>query len=474
MQTLVFGAVAVILIGGLSSWAATSIRAGRLAYEREQSIQAAEAGIDYYRWHLAHAPADFQDGTGAPGPYVHDLSDKDGNTVGRFSLEIISPPLGSTLVEIISTGYPISNETVARTVQSRVAKPSIAKFAFAGHDAMRFGQGTEIFGQIHVNGGVRFDGLAHNIVTSSTTLYTDPDHTGGQEIGVHTHVRVPPQTGVDNNFQSAESNPGNIPVRPDVFEAGRLISQPLIDFAAFTTDLANLRAKAQTAQGFYRDTTTGSNVGYRVVLKTNDTFDLYRIASWVSATSSCNSQPTWSPNSQTLLGNYTFPANGIMFFEDNVVVEGQINTARLTIVAADLPVPSQAANYKNIIVNNNLRYTSYNGSDVVGLISQGSVFVGLQSASNLRIDAALIAQNGSTIRNNYSGSSCTHRFKDSITLFGMMASRSRYGFAWILGDVPVSGYDIRNIAYDANLLYAPPPDFPVTSDQYQILSWQEL
>jgi len=137
--------------------------------------------------------------------------------------------MGSTLVKIKSTGSTLADPSVLRKIESKVAKPSIAKFAFAGYDDMRFGQGTEVFGPIHSNGGIRFDGIAHNIVTSGITTYDDPDHDGGSEIGVHTHVRVPPATGVDENYQATEANPNSIPARPDVFQAGRLISQPTID-----------------------------------------------------------------------------------------------------------------------------------------------------------------------------------------------------------------------------------------------------
>ena len=52
----------------------------------------------------------------------------------------------------------------------------------------------------------------------------------------------------------------------------------------------------------------------------------------------------------------------------------------------------------------------------------------------------------------------------------MIASHDRYGFAY----TDDTGYVTRNITYDATMLYAPPPSFPLTSDQYQILSWQEL
>lgn len=278
IQTMVFAAIAVMIISALSSWTANVVKNGRIAFNREQAFQAAEAGIDYYRWHLAHGPTDYQDGTGTNGPYIHLLKDKDGNTVGQFSLSITSPQIGSTIVKISSTGSSSLDSSFTRKIESQVAKPSIAKYSIAGNNAMRFGSGTEVFGPIHVNGGVRFDGLAHNIVTSATTTYTDADSdacTTSNSYGVHTCLSPQDPT-----------SPTALPPRPDVFEAGRLISQPVVDFSSFTTDLATLKANA-IASGFYRDIAGTGYVGYRVVLKTNDTFDLYKINSWVPLWTGC-------------------------------------------------------------------------------------------------------------------------------------------------------------------------------------------
>ena len=459
VQTLVFSAIAVIMIGALASWTATTIKAGRITFNREQAFQAAEAGIDYYRWHLAHAPSDFQDGTGGAGPYVHSLQDKNGNTIGQFSLNITAPGLGSTLVGIESTGISTLDPDYPRKIKSSVAKPSIAKYAVAGNNAMRFGAGTEIFGSIHVNGGIRFDGLAHNLVTSATTTYTDTDGdacTGSNSWAVHTCLSPADPT-----------SPTALPLRPDVFEAGRLISQPSINFSGFTADLAILKANAQSADGFWRDVAGTGFVGYHVVLKTNDTFDLYKINSWASLGSCSGTSSSWSIGTQTLQGNYSFPVNGIIFLEDNVVVDGQIDGARLTITAADLVSPIVN---KNIIINNDISYTFYDGTDSLGLIGQYGVMVGMISEDDLKIDAALIAQNDRVGRFYYVGSSCTYKNRAIISLYGMIASFARYGFAYTNG----TGYVTRNITYDANLLYAPPPNFPLTSDQYQILSWQEV
>lgn len=461
LQAIVFASVVVMIVGALSSWSATTVKAGRIAFNREQAFQSAEAGIDYYRWHLAHAPLDFQDNTGGPGPYVHTLKDKNGNTVGQFSLDITAPPIGSTVVKIKSTGSSALDPSHLRKIESRVAKPSIAKYSVVGNNAMRFGSGTEIFGPIHVNGGIRFDGLAHNIVTSGTTTYTDTDNdacTGSNSYGVHTCLAPADPT-----------SPTALPSRPDVFEAGRLISQPTIPFSSFTTDLAILKAKA-IENGFYRDVSGSGFLGYHIVLKTNDTFDLYKINTWASlgsCSSSPSGTPSWSIETQTFQGNYNFPANGIIFIEDHVVVDGQINSARLTITAADLVSPIVN---KNIIINNDLTYTSYDSSDTLGLIGQAGIMVGMISDTDLKIDAALIAQTERVGRFYYGGGSCVYKNRNIISLYGMIASYARYGFAYTDG----TGYTTRSITYDANLLYSPPPDFPLTSSQYNILSWQEV
>ncbi|KKW26139.1 MAG: hypothetical protein UY69_C0034G0005 [Parcubacteria group bacterium GW2011_GWF1_52_5] len=161
IHTIVYGAIALILITGLANWGSVNIRAGRDAALREQAFQIAEAGIEYYRWHLAHASTDYQDGTGAPGPYVHEYRDATGAVIGTFTLTITPPPVGSTLVIVVSEGVVTANPSITRRIEAKFAIPSIAKFAFVANSKMRFGAGTEVFGPIHSNDGIRFDGLAH-------------------------------------------------------------------------------------------------------------------------------------------------------------------------------------------------------------------------------------------------------------------------------------------------------------------------
>ncbi|MFA6992811.1 MAG: hypothetical protein WC269_06085, partial [Candidatus Gracilibacteria bacterium] len=104
IPALVFGCVAIIAVTGFISWASLNMKMSRQAISKEQALQIAEAGNDYYRWHLAHAVSDYKDGTSSPGPYVHDFKNKDGEVVGNFSLAITPPLVGSTVVTIKSTG----------------------------------------------------------------------------------------------------------------------------------------------------------------------------------------------------------------------------------------------------------------------------------------------------------------------------------------------------------------------------------
>ena len=465
VEVIVFGSIAIYLLGALVSWVSLNIKAGRQAFNRERALQIAEAGFAFYRRHLAHPPTDIQEGTGGPGPYVHDFRDKDGNIIGQFSLDVIPPSLGSTLATVKSTGSIAGDTALLRTIAVQFVKPSIAKYAVVANDAMRFGAGTEVFGLIHSNQGIRFDGLAHNIVASAVAAYNDPDHSGANEFGVHTHVApIDPLP------------PSSVPQRTDVFEVGRQFPVPAVDFAGITADLAQMKTDAQT-NGFYRP--SAGALGYHVVLRTDDTFDLYRVTSLVNPPSGCTNIAgqsgwgTWSIQNQQLIGNYPFPANGIIFLEDDIFVNGQTNGGRLTIAAAFLP--DNPPFRKNIMVNNDLLYTNYDGSDVIGLIAQGNINVGLVSEDDLRIDAALIAQNGRVGRHYYrspSGGSqrCSpNHIRQTITLWGMIATNQRYGFAYTDG----TRYPKPNLNYDGNLLYGPPPSFPLTSDQYVTLTGGE-
>ena len=463
LQVLILGTVAIVMIVGFISWANSYVMSVGRDVNKSQAFAIAEAGIEYYRWHLAHAPLDFQDGTTGSGPYIHPFLDKTNNRLGQFELVITPPVTGSTIVTIQSTGKVDADPTVSKVIKIKMGLPSFARYSVAANADIRFGAGTQVYGQLHSNGGIRFDGVAYNVVTSAKTNYDDPDHSGGNEFGVHTHT-----TPTD------PLPPAAVPVRSDVFKAGRQFPVPAIDFNGITSDLANLKTAAQSG-GYYRGASGG--LGYEIILKNTDQFDIYRVNTVNNLSTGCRNNSysseagwgSWTVNSRTLLSsNVAFPTNGIMFIEDNLWISGQIATARLNIGVGRFPV--SPSTYASVTVNSDLTFTNYDGQDVLGIISQNNVNVGLSSEDDLKIEGAIIAQNGRVGRYHYASQCGTGYTRTKISLYGMIATNQRYGWAWTDG----TGYQTRVITYDGNLLYGPPPSFPITASQYDIISWDEI
>src|SRR5580692_7644023 len=82
VELLFLSAVVVTLIAGFVSLAASFLQISVRSENDAQAQAIAEAGVNYYEWHLAYAPEDFQDGTGHTGPYAHTYYNKDGIDIG--------------------------------------------------------------------------------------------------------------------------------------------------------------------------------------------------------------------------------------------------------------------------------------------------------------------------------------------------------------------------------------------------------
>lgn len=464
IEVLIFGTVAVFMLSSFLLWADVNIKAVGRGRNKALAFTIAEAGIEYYRWHLAHASQDYQDGTATSGPYVHDFYDKNGKKIGEFTLDITPPPTGSTIVRVNSRGTLLADPSVEKIIEVRMGIPSFAKYAAVTSDNIRFGEGTEIFGAVHSNLGIRFDGLAHNLVTSAISEYDDPDH---DDIP---NLPDPPEFGVHTHLQPIDPlPPAAIPSRTDVFAVGRQVDIPAVNFLGITHNLSEIKAAASSS-GVY--VASSGSKGYELVLKTNDTYDLYRVTSVKNPSLFCSSYGvsgwgTWTINNKNLIRSGSFPSNGLFFVEDDLWVRGQINDARLTIASGWLQDVSRET---SIIINNDLTYTYYDGRDALALIAQKNINIGLESENDLRIDGALVAQSGRVGRYYYSWLCGSYYIRQNIYLLGMIASNLRYGFAYTDG----TGYQTRSLNYDGNFLYGPPPSFPLTTDPYTIISWDEV
>ena len=81
---LSFIIVAIILSAAVMEVIDTNFSQVNNNVQRQQAFNIAEAGINYYLWHLSHNSSDFKDGQSTPttpdpnlgyGPYVHNYID---------------------------------------------------------------------------------------------------------------------------------------------------------------------------------------------------------------------------------------------------------------------------------------------------------------------------------------------------------------------------------------------------------------
>lgn len=449
---LIITSLSLIILVSMMEYVSSQIKYGLYNSSKEESFQIAESGINFYRWYLAHQT----DGrtaqqiktfwtSGSPfgvgSAYEAEYKDPEGAGIGKYSIEVTPPGEGSTIVIVKSTGWTYKYPNSKRTIQVRLRRPAWSEYIMLSNEFVRFGSGTEVFGKIFANSGVHFDGVAHNAVYSAVSSYYDTD-VNSTKPGVWT----------------SWNNEYNSDMGSDVFLSGKSYPIPDKDFSDVTADLSLMKTEAKTAG---TDTCSPSacyfdndGQGRSIVLNADGTFKIITVQSYNGSSNSIsNYSGSWS--------TFNIPNNGIIFVEGNVWVEGAINGKRVTIVGANL----SSSDKSNVFIQHSITYGTYDDSTVLGLIAQKDVEVIRDSDNNLRIDAAIIAQSGRVGRGVYKPSD----YKNTITVYGAIASNQRYGFAYTDG----TGYANRNLYYDNNLLYSPPPYFP-TGNEYLMDLWEEL
>lgn len=438
--TVIFGVISFsLIIGGISSYSIVEHRASIRKHSREMAFQIAEAGINYYRWHLAHNKEDYYDGQGADsvGPYLHEYKDKDGEVIGYFELSITAPLTGSSVVVIKSTGWHKNYPESKRSLRARVGFKSMTEYAFLTKGDVWIGDDEIVHGKFHANSGIRFDGIGDAPITSAVPTYTCKEHHGcGWQF------------------------------KPGIWGSGgpqELWNFPVgsVDFDAITVKLSEIKNGA-IANGVYL-TSSGSQ-GWRITFNNDGTFSVRKI----TATNCYRGQDvgdnkyTWfciDIKTQGSITNYIMPSNGYIYVEDDVWVDGVVN-GRATI---------GTKTGKNIIINGNITYLAKDGTHVLGLISENNVLITYDSLNNLEVNAAFVAQNGAAKRYYYPGNT-----KDNITIYGSVITGGLWTWSWVSGGGSiVSGYKNTNSIYDVNLTYNPPPGFPV-GNEYHLITWEEI
>lgn len=435
MASVIFIAFATAII----SLSLSNVKIANLHNKKITSMSIAEAGINYYLWHLSHDNEDYCDGqtcigTVEYGPYAHDYKDQSGNSLGTYELYITPPSIGDAKVSVKSIGK-VNGSSPRRTVIAELGMPSFTKYALlVNNSELWVGSGETIDGSVFINhSGVRNDGTITRDVSSTEDTY------------------------FSNIFRTTlEGINGN-----GTFGGAKLFPVPVVDFGKLDVDIRIIRDEAKDdGEGDYYDS-SGSQ-GYHLILGVNQ-YELRKVTKF--------SNSEYSITTESNIGNYDYPTEGILFFEDNVWVEGIVSGKQITILAAD-PEANQNKR-KRIIIANNLKYTNYDGSDKIGLITQTDILLPRNAPATLEIDAAMIAKDGEIRIDSYCSpnQTCDDDRKTKIKVYGSMAHNTGLIWTYDYGD-KWSGYQDTETVIDDHNVLNPPPKFPLTGT-YAILSWRE-
>jgi hypothetical protein len=495
VTVLVFMSIFLVILTSLASSVLTQRKYQIAKEEGVKAFQIAEAGLEYYKWHLAHNPGDIWDGTGTSGPYIHDYSDLEATSTGKFSLEITGDVKCGEVsnITISSTGWTNENPNIQKTVVGTYGRPLVSDYSVISNSDVRAASDREFVGPYHSNGFVIMNGTNYNAVTSAVSTTT---------CGT---VFCPsaPSTVLDG--VSGGGSGSSFWLFPTV----------QIDFTIINQNIANIKNKtASTTPGTCTSGQTygcywgpSGAKGYRIVFNSNGTFTLYRVNTiiqnwaWPIANQGVlpeTSTADWvreeniistSGGAQTNLGTYTLPSScKLIFVEDKLWIEGTVE-GKITVAAADLTAPVAPS---DIIFSGNVDYQSLDGTDGLTAISQRHILAPLNAPNNLTTRGIYVAQSGNFGRNIYISSPCrpsTRRIpsgyrvdRNSWTMYGTVVSNGRTGSNWGYPTISsvssarchvVNGVNNRYDSYDPTISADPPPLTPFVKDEYRFIEWDQ-
>ncbi len=461
---LIFGSVFFTIMVSFTAFVVSQGTSEEHKINRERALNVAEAGLDYYKWHLAHFPNDVTNGTTSPQPYIIPYEDPELGRIGQFALTISSKTVCGDIssIDITSTGTIDADPTAKRAVYGKYARPTVSEFAYIINSNVWAGSDRTIVGPYYSNGGIRMDGTNLSTVSSGLDTWSCTASFGCSPSATQNGVFG---AGANTNFWSWPSPP--------------------INFTGLSVDLAAMKTKAQSTGKYFGPSGV---YGYHVVIKSNNTFDLYSVTNtanvWGYTTENSWQYERNIITAQTLVGNYPIPsACSILFLEDKVWLEGVVNT-KMTVAAAN--VTTGGIDPSMVLVNN----ITYGTSTNVGLlaIAEKDVLVGVDVPNDMTLKGIFVAQTGRFGRNHYCSDDCdslhagsealpgtyaSYILRNSLTVQGTIVSNGREGTKWSSGSSVISGFQTRSNSYDRSLVSDPPPLTPHTSDTYKFIEWQE-
>lgn len=387
--------------------------------QRMKALHIADAGLNAY---LAELRRDASYGTTHPtlGP----LASPDGTwTVS------VTTTTGALVVRSVGTIQNAKGVQTQRTLVSRVVFPTYADYAILSDDYISIGSDAVFFGKVRSN----------DYIDNSGKVYADSSRTTPGQLWAHNTIT---------------DETGSIPKRPA--QASYIhANAPTVDFGQITGDMTVLQNTATGSNTNYA-ALSGTSLGYKVVLSGGN-YSLYNVTGGNKFTGNL----TFS--AITGQQNLPVPAAGVLYFNDDVWVEGTYN-AMVTVAASG-----------DIMLVKDIAPTDPNSPFTCGLVAQNNIWIPIayptsQLADTLSIQAAMVAVTGSCGAYFDSGGPLRTR----ATFIGSRSYKVATGLVQLSGSVEVRGFSNRVYDYDERLDTYAPPKFPVIHDgTLKVTTWAE-
>jgi len=457
---LVFGAIFLILMGGLFGFILLQIKNSHQRVAWNESLEIAEAGINYHRWCLNNG---IEDNCQSEKDYF-DLS---GNLIGSFSLQTSSEMSCGEVARrsVVSSGSTNELPDLERKVGSSYNKTSVAQYAYLLNDNVWAGSDREIEGLYHSNGGVRMDGENQSLVTSAKEDWLCTSSFGCSSSGCPSDCTA---EGDNCRCPGVFTTTGNS--NPDLF------SWPVtyFDFDSITIDLAEIKSLTQShpEERYWPPSTDidANGKGYHLKLTQDGSFEMW-IITGLDATWAYSQEEGWHYDYFVINNEYLYKTVNIssvcplIFIEDNLWIDGKAK-GKITVASANLINPTEDT---SVVLPSDIEYSVLDGSDGLSVIGEKDVLISPASPDVMELRGIFAAQKGHFGRNHY-----PDNIKSTLEIYGSIVSNGRVGTKWTSGSYVVSGYLKRENYIDPNLIYDYPSFVPTVSSDFKILEWEEI
>ncbi|MGC9089441.1 MAG: hypothetical protein ACP5IV_04785 [Caldisericia bacterium] len=404
---------------------------------------------------------------------------------GEFEVKFESPL--NSIIQLLR--QPDSVTTV--TYQDQV---SFSDYLVASNDTIYFGYDEEVHGPIRSNGNINFSGEIWDTITAKgyvrDYITFGPyayQHTGGFHFylnGVEYKVEPFKNSSQNNPISTVANIYPPLVYNGNTYNTVNIVQSPdqktyYVDLPPFNSPLNNIGSedvkvysqqqpnmdfsKVQTSENQIK--TIAQNTGY-YFNGSSKAVELHFLENGTIQVKEGNGPTRIIPmptNYPVTLPNGTIYTGGVIYVNGDVTVRGKVN-GRVTVYASDDVWIESDLTYVHPPVTDPNQTPNYI-PDSLGLIAYDDVIIDKNAPEHLRIDAAVLAQNGSfgiDPNANY------HPYNPNGHVLDFRGSQTFYSAdnaPAIISGNKVKGYETQLTYYDYNLRRARPPLFPSIGDE---------